>query len=372
MRIAIFHNFLDNIGGAEMVTLILARELQADIYTTNIDLKKIAAMGFSASRIFSIGQVPINAPFRQQMALWRFRHLNLKGKYDFFIIAGDWAMSAAVNNKPNLWYVHSPIREIWDLYPFTRQHTVPPLLRWGFDAWTAYNRRLNRHYIHHVNQIACNSKNTRNRVQTYLNRNAVICHPPIETTLHHCAASKGYWLSVNRLIHHKRVDIQIQAFARLPHEKLIIVGSYEASRHFHAYAKYIRSIQTPNVEIRSWVNREELFSLYSSCKGFITTAKDEDFGITPVEAMASGKPVIASNEGGYRETVTPQTGILLDETSPATVTGAIAKINGLLDKDPDHFQNACLERANQFDTTVFIRSIRNLISLPNEGPRPFI
>ncbi|HSV43279.1 MAG TPA: glycosyltransferase [Candidatus Bathyarchaeia archaeon] len=372
MRIAIFHNFLDNIGGAEMVTLILARELKADIYTTNIDFKKITAMGFSPSRIFSIGTVPVNAPLRQQIALWRFRHLNLKGKYDFFIIAGDWAMSAAVHNTPNLWYVHSPIREIWDLYTFTRTHTVPPLLRWGFDVWAAYNRRLNRQYIRHVNHIACNSQNTRNRVQTYLNRTAVVCHPPIETMRHHIAPSKGYWLSVNRLIHHKRIDIQIKAFTSLPNEKLIIVGSYEASRHFRAYAKYIRSILTPNVEIRSWVNREELLSLYASCKGFITTAQDEDFGMAPVEAMASGKPVIASNEGGYKETVTPLTGILLNETSPQTLAEAIGKINTVLDKDPGHFKIACLERAQQFDTAVFIRSIRNLISLPNEGPRPFI
>ena len=89
MKIAIFHNFLDNIGGAEMVSLILARELKADIYTTNIDKEKIKKMGFSNINIFSIGKVPLNAPFRQQSALLRFRFLNLKNKYDFFIISGD-------------------------------------------------------------------------------------------------------------------------------------------------------------------------------------------------------------------------------------------------------------------------------------------
>ena len=111
MKIAIFHNFLDNIGGAEIVTLTLARELNADVYTTNIDYDKIKKMGFENIVIKSIGKIPINAPFRQQMALWRFRRLKLKN-YDFYIIAGDWAISGAVNNKPNLWYVHSPIREI--------------------------------------------------------------------------------------------------------------------------------------------------------------------------------------------------------------------------------------------------------------------
>ena len=112
MKIAIFHNYMDNIGGAEKVTLTLAKELNADIFTTNINKKKIKKMGFHNLNIKSIGKIPINAPFRQQAALYKFRKLNLKNKYDFYIISGDWAMAGAVNNRPNLWYVHSPIREI--------------------------------------------------------------------------------------------------------------------------------------------------------------------------------------------------------------------------------------------------------------------
>ena len=79
MKIAIFHNYLDNIGGAEIVGLTLAREFNADVYTTNIDKEKINKMGFSdvIPRIFSIGTVPINAPFKQQFSLWKFRKLNL-------------------------------------------------------------------------------------------------------------------------------------------------------------------------------------------------------------------------------------------------------------------------------------------------------
>ena len=72
VKIAVFHNFLDNIGGAEMVSLTLARELNADIYTTNVDREKIEKMGFTdvTQRIFSVGKVPVNAPWRQQLALW--------------------------------------------------------------------------------------------------------------------------------------------------------------------------------------------------------------------------------------------------------------------------------------------------------------
>ena len=124
MKVAIFHNYMDNIGGAEIVGLTMAREFKADFYTTNIDNERIKKMGFSNIKLKSIGKIPINAPIRQQAALWRFSHLDLKDQYDYYIMDGDWAMSGAVHNRPNLWYVHSPIREIWDLYEFTRQRNV--------------------------------------------------------------------------------------------------------------------------------------------------------------------------------------------------------------------------------------------------------
>ena len=101
MAIAIFHNFLDNIGGAEIVTLLLARELGADVYTTNIDQEKIKKMGFSDLNIYSIGWVPAAAPLRQELTYWRFRFLNLGKRYNFYIISGDWAMAAAVKKAFN-------------------------------------------------------------------------------------------------------------------------------------------------------------------------------------------------------------------------------------------------------------------------------
>jgi len=88
MRIAIFHNYMDNIGGAEVVGLILARELKADLFSTNIDDDKIEKMGFKGLNLISIGKVPVNAPFRQQLALLKFRNLNLKDDYDFYLMDG--------------------------------------------------------------------------------------------------------------------------------------------------------------------------------------------------------------------------------------------------------------------------------------------
>ncbi|MBN1539063.1 MAG: glycosyltransferase, partial [Candidatus Thermoplasmatota archaeon] len=325
------------------------------IYTTNLDLAKVEKMGFEGLRIHSIGRVPRNAPLRQQMTLQRFRKLDLGDRYVNYIIAGDWAMSGAVNNKPNIWYVHSPIREIWDLYKFTRENSVPGPFRPIFDIWVRYNRRLNMRNLGHVDKIAFNSLNTQKRVRKYLGRRGTVIYPPIATGDFHYRGNDDFWLSVNRLIHHKRVDIQIGAFEKLPGERLIIVGCFEGSRHFRQYAKYIESIKPPNVQIVDQMDREGMIDLYSRCKGFITTSKDEDFGITPVEAMASGKPVIAPREGGYRETVVDGvTGMLIDDIDTQKLIDAIKVIGA----GPESYREECIKRARLFDQSVFIRKIK--------------
>ena len=354
MKIAIFHNFMDNIGGAELVDLILARELKADIYTTNIDHEKIRKMGFSTDNIFSIGRIPINAPFRQEVAYWKFKKLNLGKKYDFYIIAGDWAMSAGKNHKPNLWYVYSPKREIWDLFSFTRNHTVKWYEKPIFDVWAWYHRYLDRRDLKEIDRIVSTSGNVQQRVKRYFGKDTNVIYPPIEASKFYCGKNGGYWLSVNRLITHKRVDMQIKAFEKLPNEKLVVVGSYEKSRHFQKYANYINGIKPSNVEIRSWVSDEELKELYANCRGFITTSRDEDFGLTVLEAMASGKPVIAPNEGGYKETIiNGETGKLVEDITVDKLIEAVEEIG----RNSGKYEKACLNQAKKFDVKIFIKKM---------------
>jgi glycosyltransferase involved in cell wall biosynthesis len=359
LRTAVFHNFLDNIGGAEMVGLVLAKDMNAQIFTTNINREKILKMGFTDVEVRSIGRVPLNAPFRQQMALSRFRRLDLKDDFDQYIIAGDWAMAGAVNHKPNLWYVHSPIREIWDLYEFTRNNSVPYIQRPLFDIWVRYNRRLNLKFIDHVDKIACNSTLTKDRVMKYLKRKAVVIYPPIDTGDFRFDDTGDYWLSVNRLIYHKRIEIQMKAFSKMPDERLVIVGCYENSKHFREYAGYLMSIKPPNVTILNFVDRAKLLDLYAGCKGFLTTSKEEDFGLTPVEAMASGKPVIAPNEGGFRETVLDGiTGVLIDNIDEKKLMEAVKEIG----QDPGSFRFDCISRAKGFDRFVFLKNITEIMA----------
>ncbi len=367
MKIAIFHNYMDNIGGAEIVALSLARGLEADLYTTNISKEKIVKMGFAdvLPRIYSIGKLPKKAPFRQQIAFWRFRYLKIKA-YDFYIIAGDWAMSAAVNHQPNIWYAHSPLNELWEFREFIRNSLLKSWKISPYDAWVWFNRKLTLKYSRSVNIWLANSQNTKNRIKKYYHQEAQVVYPPVI-----CADYKsekesnkqGYWLSVNRLINHKRIELQYQAFSKLPQEKLLVVGSYEKGvEQFEEYKKYLDSIKPGNVEVLSWLDYEDLKNVYQKSKAFLTTAADEDFGLTAIEAFAAGKPVLAPNEGGYKESVVLGTGKLIDNINSDKIVQAINEINQDLQKNPDKYRDNCYKRAQDFDVSVFIKTIKELIS----------
>lgn len=348
---------MDNVGGAEFVTLTLARELNADVYTTVVDKEMVKKLGFNIN-VKTIGWVPKNAPFRQQLTAYRFKKLHLK-HYDFFIISGDWAAAGAKNHKPNLWIIYSPPRELWDLYKHTRDTHVSFWQKWIFDLWVMYNRKLTKETIKHVTKKVVISKNVQKRVKNFLNVDAPILHPPTETKKFHYNKNGDFWLSVNRLIDHKRIEMQIEAFKKMPNEKLIIVGSYEKSTHFKRYAERMISTAPSNVKILSWITAEELRKLYADCKGFITTSLDEDYGMNVVEAMASGKPVIAPNEGGYKETViNRKTGMLIDDITTNKLVSAIQELG----RNPSSYKENCLKHAQKFDTKHFIAKIKEIIA----------
>lgn len=363
MKIAIIHPFMDNIGGAEKVVLTMAQDLKADIITTNYNSNKIKKQGFKDIKIKSIGKISANAPFRQQKALFLFMFKKLP-KYDLYIIAGDWAMSALIRNKPNIWYVHSPIREIWDLKDYVRETKVLPYQRFIFDSWVLFNRIINKICVKHTKMIISNSKNTQRRVMTYLSRDSLLIYPPIETEKIKYNKTENYWFSQNRLADHKRVELQLEAFRQLPKEKLIILGSYEKSNVWDEYVSKIMKMKPKNVEIKSFVTEKEKEKLYGNCKGFIATAKDEDFGMNVVEAMSAGKPVIAVNEGGYKESIiNGKTGYLVESNVESIIKG-IKKIN-----NPKKYRKDCEEQSKKFSRERFTQEIKQVISaiVPKKG-----
>jgi len=369
MKIAILHSFMDNIGGAEIVALTLARELNAHIYTTNLNTEHVITMGFEdvLPRIHSIGKVPVQAPFRHQLTFFRFRRLNLKEHFDFFVISGDWAMSAGVNNTPNIWYIHSPLHELWAFVDKIQNTLIPSWQKPLYNFWVKYNRRLTLLYAKSITGWVCNSENTKQRVLKYYKKNATVIFPPTYTSTYAPREKSNYWLSVNRILNNKRIDMQLKAFANLPNEKLIIVGSYEkGAKRFESYKEYLESIQPSNVEIRHWVRQDDLIDLYSKSKGLIITSEKEDFGMTAVEAMASGKIVIAPNEGGYIETIlNGKTGILINDINEDKLKNTILELEKgslIAPFSTIYSPEEGMKRARKYDVHIFIEQIRKKIS----------
>ncbi len=217
---------------------------------------------------------------------------------------------------------------------------------------------VSEYYLPYVCRIVTNSENTWQRIIKYSGKESEVIHPPADTSKFRCREYGDFWLSVNRLYPEKRVEMQIEAFRKIPEEKLIIVRGYSKGDHAERYARNITRDLPQNVTLAGEFPESKLLDLYSICRGLVCTAIDEDFGMKPLEAIASGKHVVAVNEGGFRETVVHgQTDVLVD----ADVPGVIAGIRSVSGK-PDAYRDACIARASMFDITLFGQKLRQVIN----------
>ncbi len=357
MKVAIFHDYFGAIGGGERVVLSMARILNADVITTDIDAASRIADDIP---VISIGRTIKMPPVKQMSASYLFSHADYSDEYDFFIFTGNWSHYAARRHHPNLWYCYTPVRPFYDLYAtfLGRQGFAT---RQAFRAWVLGHRMFDRRSVGSIDRIITISENVQTRIKKYYGRDADILYPPVDVSRFHCTEYGDFWLSVNRLYPEKRIELQIEAFEELPEERLLIAGGYAAGDHAQSYAAGIVRDLPDNVEILGEVEEKELVNLYARCKGHICTAMDEDFGLTPIEAMASGKPVVAVNEGGYRETVIADTGILV-RPDPREIREAVMKIS----RNPESYRNACIKRAEEFDIPVFKEKLLRAVY---EAPR---
>jgi glycosyltransferase involved in cell wall biosynthesis len=348
MKTAIFHDYFGAIGGGERLVLMMAKALDADIITTDVDA---VSRLYPQVPVISLGPTVKYRGFKQISSVARFYFCNFSDNYDFFVFSGNWAHHAAHCHSPNLWYCHTPVRAFYDLYPLflSRQNLIT---RQAFRLWTHFLRLSDKRSVGHIDTIVTNSKNVQDRIRKTYSREADVVYPPVDITRFRCTEYGDFWLSVNRLYPEKRIELQLDAFRRMPDEKLVIVGGYASGDHASLYANRLYTQVPPNVTFLGEISESHLIDLYARCKGLLCTALDEDFGMTPLEAMASGKPVIAADEGGFRETVTPRTGVLIDASENA-IACAVKKLSG----NPESFKQACIERAKEFDLKIFEKKI---------------
>jgi glycosyltransferase involved in cell wall biosynthesis len=269
--------------------------------------------------------------FSDAINFWRMRK-EVHDSYDVVIGMDDLTARAF----PDITYMTTPRRAFYDLYfsePWYYKLPIPVL------------RQLDQHAIAHQTDIVAISHTTRSRIWKYYKKPATVINPCIHVNDHYWKPPEDYWLSVQRINKWKRVDAQVETFMQLPDLNLKIVGEGEYNRHV-----------PKNVEFLGKVTRQELLDLYAHCRGFITTAIDEDFGLTPIEAMASGKFVVAPAEGGYLETVELGCGLL---GSPGSCH--LANMVQLVeDKGYDHHR--CREQSLRYDYSVFKKSWNDVVS----------
>lgn len=352
MKIAIFHDYFGAIGGGERVALMMAKLLEADVVTTDTEA---AAKIDSGVHLISLGKTQKIPPLKQISATARFRTCDFSDIYDFFIFTGNWSHAAAHLHHPNLWYCYTPVRAFYDLYPvfLSRQNLIT---RQVFRSWVHLHRWFDQRSVSQIDQIVAISQNVKRRIARYYKADAGVIYPPVDTSRYRCIEYGNFWLSVNRIYPEKRIELQIQTFRRLPDEHLVIVGGYAQGDHASRYAQKITRDLPPNITFLGEVSEERLLDLYGRCKAHICTAVDEDYGLTPLEAMASGKPVLAMNQGGYRETVTDETGLIVNANVDDIMQGV-----KIISKDPSLYREPCRKRAQEFDIFQFSEQLKALV-----------
>lgn len=327
-RVAIVHYWLVSMrGGERVVERLLGLYPQADIFTHVYDPKQVSSLIANAKVTTSfINRLPNAKRFYQYylplmpMAL---EHLDLT-EYDL-VISSESGPAKGVITAPaslHVCYCHSPMRYLWDHY-HQYLRAANPLIRLAMPVIYNWLRQWDVSSSARVDRIAANSNFVRQRIAKVWRRDAEVIHPPVETALFTPSTEiDDYHLWVGAMVPYKRPDLAVDAFNAngLP---LLMVGQGSMLKQLKARAK-------PNIRFADRLDFNALRRAYARTRAFVMTA-EEDFGIAPVEAMASGRPVIALGRGGALDTVVPgRTGVFFARQEAEDLIAAVAEMEAFL------------------------------------------
>ena len=347
MKVALVHDWLNQYGGAERVLEVL-HDLYPDapIYTSIFEPKAMPA----PYRTWDL-----RTSFMQSLPLVKRRHQPFMPLYPLafeqFDLAGfDLVISNAsafchgVLTGPqtvHVCYRLTPTRFVWNYHDYVREESLGGLARRALPPVLALLRLWDRVAADRVDHFVAISQAVAGRIAKFYRRDSVVIHPPVDCSSFLPADEVGdYYLVVSRLIPYKRVDLAVRAFNALG-LPLVVAGD---GRHRAALEKLAR----PNVRFLGRVDEAQLRDLYAHCQALIFPG-EEDFGLTPLEAQASGRPVIAYAGGGALDTVVPGvTGEFFAEHSAEALAAAVERFR------PESYDpRAIRANAMRFDIVAF-------------------
>lgn len=354
MKIALVHDYLVQYGGAERV-LEAFTELfpYAPIYTLIYDKEAMHGV-FEDKRIYTsfIQKLPFSRkrhrffPPLMPLAIEQFDFT----KYDI-VLSDSSSYAKGIITRPetlHICYMHTPMRYAWDdCQKYTQDFGFPWMIKRLVPFFMSPIRLWDKASADRVDRFLSNSQFVAKRIKKYYRKDATVIHPPVNVDNFFITPKEGrkeYFLMVGRLIAYKRHDIAIEAFnhLKLP---LKIIGRGPAFER-------LKKIAGPTIEFLGRVPEQDLPKYYAECRGFVFP-QEEDFGIVAIEAMASGRPLIAYRGGDIVEHMEDgKTGVFFDEQTPEAIVEAVRSFDESR-YDPHYIRNKalCFDK-EQFKATM--------------------
>lgn len=223
-----------------------------------------------------------------------YQNWNPPRNFDVIVTSGP--LSQQVIQHPEQHRIHffnTPARWLWDLTHGLWEDRIDPV-NWFMRAFTNHIRNTDVSSIPRLDRIVANSDLVAERIATYYGEDSVVAYCPVDTFQYTQEESEDFFVMVNRLVPDKRVQLVIEAFNEIG---LPLKVAGDTRKTTEEYARECKQMAKDNIEFLGWVDGEEKIELLSRSRALVFAGRHEDFGMPPVEAMASGKPVVGVNEG---------------------------------------------------------------------------
>ena len=364
MKLAIVHDYLNQYGGAERIIEIF-HEMYPDapIYTSVYDPSMLPPvfqeMDIRPSFLQRIPFISRTLPYYISLMPLAFEQFDLQ-EYDV-VLSSTTSFAKGVITSPNcvhICYCNTPMRFAWRYHDYMRERNVGTLRRMMLALMLHPIRSWDAVSANYVDYFIANSYNIARRISKFYRRDSYVIYCPVDCSRYSIRPEVGdYYLIVSRLREYKRIDRAIEAFNELKLPLVIIGEGSDRNR--------LEQMAGENTTFLGRVDEEALQKYYAHCRALIFPG-EEDFGLTPVEAMASGRPVIAFGGGGALETVKENvTGCFFSDPTPASLAAAVRSFDtGQV--DPETIRAHAL----QFDVKNFKQKIEDYIQSCVKGNPP--